>query len=129
MVAIIGILAAVAIPAYNAYQANAKTSTIKGSVNNLAKAFAACITVNDPTLCATNTINNTLVAQPNVAITNAASSTAEECWTVVGSGTLNNYSACIAINNTTGRITRQSSDTDIGNATAPACSGSGACTN
>ena len=129
MVAIIGVLAAVAIPAYQKYQASAKTGTIKGSVNNLIKAYNACLAVENAGTCTNNTINGTLNAQPNVAITNVASSTAEECWTVVGSGNLANFGACVAITNTDGSVTRQSSDTDIANATAPACSGAGVCTN
>ena len=129
VVAIIGVLAAVAIPAYNTYQTRAKVNTIKGSVNNLVKAYNACLTTYTTAQCASNTIQGTLVAQPNVAITNMASSTAEECWTVVGSGTLASFNSCVAINNTTGQITRQSTDTQIPDGTVAACTGAGVCTN
>ena len=102
VVAIIGILAAVAIPAYQRYQENAKANVITGSLNQIAKACASCLAVGDIATCTTSTIDDTIQPQPNAAITNVASSTAEECWTVAGAGSLLNYNGCVAINNTTG---------------------------
>ena len=42
VVAIIGVLAAVAIPAYNTYQANAAQNTAKLSAKSIYKAVAVC---------------------------------------------------------------------------------------
>ena len=129
VVAIIGVLAAVAIPAYQSYQENAKVNVVTGSLNQVAKAFANCIAINPVATCATSTINGTIQAQPNVAIANATSTTAEQCWTVTGAGSLVGFTGCVAVNSGTGAITRQSADTDIrALGTTAACSGAGACT-
>ena len=47
VVAIIGVLAAVAIPAYQRYQVQASENAVRGSLNNVSKAISACI-ANDP---------------------------------------------------------------------------------
>ena len=119
----------ITIPAYQRYQAGAKLNVIKGTVNQVVKAFGACITDKAASVCASNNIDNLLEAQPNVAIANVASTSTEECFTIIGSGSLANYSACVALTGTNGTVTRASSDADIGNATAPACDAAGACTN
>ena len=43
---IIGVLAAVAIPAYNNYKINAAQAAINSSLQSIGKAFAACLTLN-----------------------------------------------------------------------------------
>ena len=43
VIAIIGVLAAVAIPAYNGYQTNARNNAVQGSLNNAAKAVQVCL--------------------------------------------------------------------------------------
>ena len=121
VVAIIGVLAAVAIPAYNSYQANAKASTIRGSLNQIAKAFNACITVNNRTTCTSTTINGTIAGQANAAITATlgTGTPAGACFVVTGSGTLANYTGCIALNEN-GELIRQSADSDISDTTSTA---------
>ena len=47
VVAIIGVLAAVAIPAYNGYRTRAAQASLTQSLNTIGKAFSACTTVND----------------------------------------------------------------------------------
>ena len=131
VVAIIGVLAAVAIPAYNRYQTTARVNVIQGTVNQIVKAFNACLTDMAPADCADNDIDGTLAAQPNVAISNVPSSSAEECWTIIGANNLMGFSACVAINNVNGTITRQSTDANIRltTGTAAGCSAAGVCTN
>ena len=131
VVAIIGVLAAVAIPAYQAYQVNARVNVIEGSVNQLIKAYGACIAVDTVANCTNNTINGTLQAQTNAAIANVASSTAEECWTITGAGGLAGYVACVAIDSADGTVTRRSTDANIRatGGTQAACSAAGVCTN
>ncbi|MBC6415568.1 MAG: pilin [Bdellovibrionales bacterium] len=51
VVAIIGVLSAVAIPAYNKYKNNAKASAVQGTINNINKAFKACMAVKTFTDC------------------------------------------------------------------------------
>ncbi|MBC6416009.1 MAG: prepilin-type N-terminal cleavage/methylation domain-containing protein [Bdellovibrionales bacterium] len=51
VVAIIGVLSAVAIPAYNKYRNDAKAAAVQGTVNNVNKAFKACMAVKSFTDC------------------------------------------------------------------------------
>ena len=46
VVAIIGVLAAVAIPAYNKYRVNAAQAAIESSLQSIGKGIAACLTLN-----------------------------------------------------------------------------------
>ena len=51
VVAIIGVLAAVAIPAYRGYQARAETAVVRNSLNAIGKAAAACLTISGRNDC------------------------------------------------------------------------------
>jgi len=82
VVAIIGVLAAVAIPAYNKYRNNAKAATVTSSLNNINKAFKACFAVEDFAKCATDNIDKTLEAQPGVTIGGGTKGTAKRCFSV-----------------------------------------------
>ena len=53
VVAIIGVLAAVAIPAYNKYRVNAVQASLSSSLNSIGKGFAACLTLNQWAQCDT----------------------------------------------------------------------------
>ena len=53
VVAIIGVLAAVAIPAYNGYRANAAQGAIENSLQTVGKGFAACVTMKQFSDCLT----------------------------------------------------------------------------
>ena len=121
MVAIIGVLAAVAIPAYQRYQENAKVSTIRGSLNNIVKAYNACIAVDTVANCATPTINMTINSQPNTMITGIAGTGVPSggCFTVIGSGSIVGYGGCVGLN-TLGETLRVSADTDISNTSSTA---------
>ena len=72
MVAIIGILAAVAIPAYNKYQENAKVGVIKSSLQQVIKGVNACLAVGQTTACGTNDVNGTVRQQAGTVITGLA---------------------------------------------------------
>ena len=68
MVAIIGVLAAIAIPSYNNYKQSAKDTVAKNTIYQIKKAFAACIIDTPYYLCVRYNINKTLIKQDGVAI-------------------------------------------------------------
>lgn len=60
-VGIIGVLASVAVPAYNQYRRNATLGAAESEAQNFKKTLQACMaTGNALTTCATNNVNNTL---------------------------------------------------------------------
>ena len=127
MVAIIGVLAAVAIPAYNSYQQSAKVNAIKGSINNIVKAFNACLVVNDFATCDNDNVNTTLNAQPGAMIASGTNGSTMACWNVINA-TTTTLGGCVQVGSN-GQISTQSSDTQIGDTTAPVCNTSmGTCT-
>ena len=98
VVAIIGVLAAVAIPAYNNYRESAKRGVVTSTINIIKKSFPACLAVNSFTDCYTANINGTLQAQSGADISHVQSTTAgneKGCWKVV----VDNNEACIEFNN------------------------------
>ena len=82
VIAIIGVLAAVAIPAYQSYQNNARASTLKGSLNVITKSYGACIALKGATSC--DTLSEIGVQIPQGATgTEAANGTSTEvCFRV-----------------------------------------------
>ena len=60
VVGIMGLLAAIAIPAYNGYRADAQSGVISATLATIQKSFPACLTVNPFNTCATLNINGTL---------------------------------------------------------------------
>ena len=123
-----------AIPAYQKYQASAKVSTIKGTINQIIKAYNACITVKAHTACDDAHIDMTLAAQPTVTITPTIGTGTPlgTCFVVAGvSGTsLAGYSACVGLTSE-GAVLRQSTDANIlATGTAATCmAASSACQN
>ena len=127
MVAIIGILAAVAIPAYQTYQKNAKIGVIEGSINQITKAWNACIALSPFGTCDTIDINSTLKAQPGATITTGTNGTSAVCYKVQNDITMT-ISGCIQLDGE-GNTTTKSTKTNIGDTTdAVYNSTTGACT-
>ena len=60
MVAIIGVLAAVAIPAYNGYRTTAAENSVRSEVSEMVKALQACVTVHNTADCVTLDIKMTI---------------------------------------------------------------------
>ena len=58
VVAIIGILSAVAIPAFQKYQIRAEKGVIRATLNSIGKGTAACLTLDDQSMCATTSAIN-----------------------------------------------------------------------
>ena len=94
VVAIIGIMAAVAIPAYNRYINRAEAGVIDGSVNQIKKAVPNCLAVDSFATCATDTVNGTISASGDASITGGRDMQ-NACWLV----TLDDRTACVDFNN------------------------------
>ncbi len=121
VVAIIGVLAAVAIPAYQSYQANAKVSLVKSSLNQVKKAFAVCLTQSDVLSCAgkDNTEASNSLSASNVKGTmqlqsgttlQAQGVATKMCF--IMTHTASGFDGCIEVNNL-GVVLNESDDAKI----------------
>ena len=113
MVAIIGVLAAVAIPAYNEYRNTAAQNAAQSEGSEVMKALQACATIETVATCYTATVNMTLSKSCTVSAITALP-TAPACY-VKNDGTDGCASAhvqgvgdtkhwCVQVNTTTGQI-------------------------
>ena len=86
VVAIIGVLAAVAIPAYRNYQRDASQGVVESSLNQLANGTAACLTVNGTAVeCDTEGEINVSCSDEftcSYGTTGTVSATVPMCWEV-----------------------------------------------
>ena len=83
VVSIIGVLAAVAIPAYNTYQKDASAKVVSATLLQIKKAFPVCLTVNDFASCADADINGTLKSQTGAGISHGKDTgNTKSCWLV-----------------------------------------------
>ena len=133
VVAIIGILAAVAIPAYNAYQDNAKIGVVESSLNQVVKAYNACLAVgNTAATCATNNVNGTVRAQAMTMIvaTAGTAATTPGCFVVsYQTGGTDTQKACVALGPTGEQVGTFPTTAQIGMSGSGMCAGTGVCTN
>ena len=97
VVGIMGLLAAIAIPAYNGYRRTANTGVLNASINQIMKAFPTCLAVNTFANCATANIANTLTAQAGADITKNGNAQ-RNCWLVELTGA-EGYKACVSFEN------------------------------
>ena len=116
MVAIIGVLAAVAIPAYNGYRNSAAENAAKSQASEITKAIQACATINTYNDCIGSTnlnVKGTLSRACTWATAIVAgacdvgykSSTDKACAAAHVKGVGMTYSSCIDINTNTGVVT------------------------
>ena len=68
VVGIIGVLAAVAIPAYQKYQRNAESGVVRSTLTQITKAFPICLTSTNFGACSSDTIDGTLISQTGSSI-------------------------------------------------------------
>ena len=105
-------------------------NVILGSVNNITKAFNACLTVKGITDCDNNNIDNTINAQPNTTITatTGTAATTPACFVVAGTtGTsLAGFNACISFSSTGQTVQQSSTAANIKGTSA--CAATGICT-
>ena len=83
VISVIGVLAAVAIPAYNKYQRSATLNVITATLLQIKKAVPLCLTESDFATCSTPNINDTLKHQTGATITSSqATGNTKTCWLV-----------------------------------------------
>ena len=106
VVGIMGLLAAIAIPAYNAYRTDAQAGVIDATISNIQRAWPACLTTMTFAECANATINGTINAASGSRI--YSNMTAQmACFAVELGGTLGtgntpgtpDFSGCVGFTN------------------------------
>ena len=93
---IIGVLAAVAIPAYNGYKRDAAKSAIISSLNSVAKGFSACLTLNKWASC--NSLSGMKVSCPGCTNTSSNSGNTSLCTNVSNEVGGNIFTGCVQTN-------------------------------
>ena len=108
VVAIIGILSAVAIPAFQKYQKQAEVGVVKASLNTIGKGTAGCLTLSGRDSCDTFTEINVNCGDGMTACTSMHGAATEPlCFEVAkpSAGTNATTQGCVSINTTTGLAT------------------------
>ncbi|MCY4512277.1 MAG: prepilin-type N-terminal cleavage/methylation domain-containing protein [Bdellovibrionales bacterium] len=144
-VGIIGILASVAIPAYNKYRQNAVEGAVEAEAQNMMKAFEACLAAGTAiNTCGTNNINNVLATacvtqatavKATTAVTNQCyfsqkATTGRSCYGVIKKTGGYVAAHCKDYNPLNGKVTTKEDAQVMGHATAlsgSACAATGAC--
>ncbi|MGI9548456.1 MAG: type IV pilin protein [Bdellovibrionales bacterium] len=93
VVGIIGILAAVGIPAYQKYQSRAELGVVQSTVNQVRKAYQTCMSVNDYATCTIKDVDGTISVEGDLtlAAANTIPATEKTCWLVSKTG----FTGCV----------------------------------
>ena len=91
VVGIIGILAAVGIPAYQKYQDRAELGVVQSTVNQVRKAFQTCMSVNAEATCQTANVDGTIEVSGDVTLSPASPGTDQTCWLI----TKGDFTGCV----------------------------------
>ena len=116
VVAIIGVVAAVAIPAFQTYQHNAKFQTVKASLSNINKGYKSCLVSNDGDQTDCDTLAEINVeSQSNTTITaKNKTTTNKQCFDVKITGGFvadKGHQGCIEFDTTDGSVDATTYDT------------------
>ena len=80
VVGIIGVLAAVAIPAYQRYQRNAEIGVVQSTINQIRKSFQICMSVSDLTSCRKSNVDGTIELGSEITLSPSDPSGTKTCW-------------------------------------------------
>ena len=100
VVGIMGLLAAIAIPAFNRYKVDTKVGVVSAVLTQIAKSFPACLSVKGFDDCSDDDIRGTLPTQAGTTITSETVAGDRTCYRVVlTDNTADGFEGCIDFEN------------------------------
>ena len=110
VVAIIGILAAVAIPAYNGYRKTAALGAMNSDATNIIRAVTACLTVNPFSSCDESSTTDKLGLNTQDISNGITNQAPNICFTFPRTIAGTTYNQCVSVNASTSVASKSNSE-------------------